>query len=158
VNLPAKDKMATPRYQEIPPERIPVAELAGGIKAKVVAGRLDGIEGPIGGIATDPNFFDFTLPKGARLELPVPAGHSAFVYPFEGDVAVGEPARDVARGSIALLGDGERVVLAAPKGQARALLVAGRPLHEPVARYGPFVMNTQSEIRQAIVDFQAGRF
>jgi len=158
VNLPAKDKMTTPRYQEIPPERIPVAELAGGIKAKVVAGRLDGIEGPIGGIATDPNFFDFTLPKGARLELPVPAGHSAFVYPFEGDVAVGEPARDVARGSIALLGDGERVVLAAPKGQARALLVAGRPLHEPVARYGPFVMNTQSEIRQAIVDFQAGRF
>ena len=65
VNLPAKDKMTAPRYQEIPPERIPVAELAGGIRAKVVAGKLDGVEGPIGGIATDPNFFDFTLPKGA---------------------------------------------------------------------------------------------
>jgi redox-sensitive bicupin YhaK (pirin superfamily) len=158
VNLPAKDKMTAPRYQEIPPERIPMAELAGGIKAKVVAGKLDGVEGPIGGIATDPNFFDFTLPKGARLELPVPAGHSVFVYPFEGDITVGEPGKQVACGSIALLGEGERVVLAAPSGPARALLVAGRPLHEPVARYGPFVMNTESEIRQAIVDFQAGRF
>ena len=158
VNLPAKDKMTAPRYQEIPPERIPVAELAGGIKAKVVAGKLGDVEGPIGGIATDPNFFDFTLPKGARLDLPVPAGHSVFVYPFEGDIAVGESGKQVARGSIALLGEGERVVLAAPSGPARALLVAGRPLHEPVARYGPFVMNTESEIRQAIVDFQAGRF
>jgi len=158
VNLPAKDKMTAPRYQEIPPERIPVAALAGGIKVKVVAGKLDGVEGPIGGIATDPNFFDFTLPKGARLDLPVPAGHSVFVYPFEGDIAVGEPAKKVARGNIALLGDGERVVIAAPTGPARVLLVAGRPLHEPVARYGPFVMNTESEIRQAIVDFQAGRF
>ena len=158
VNLPAKDKMTAPRYQEIPPERIPVAELADGIKAKVVAGKLAGVEGPIGGIATDPNFFDFTLPKGARLDLPVPAGHSVFVYPFEGDIAVGEPGKQVARGSIALLGDGERVVLAAPTGTARALLVAGRPLHEPVVRYGPFVMNTDSEIRQAIADFQTGRF
>jgi redox-sensitive bicupin YhaK (pirin superfamily) len=158
VNLPAKDKMTSPRYQEIPPERIPVAELAGGVTAKVVAGRLGGVEGPIGGIATDPSFFDFTLAKGARLDLPVPAGHSVFVYPFEGDIAVGEPAKPVDRGSIALLGDGERVVLAAPTGPARVLLVAGRPLHEPVARYGPFVMNTESEIRQAIVDFQAGRF
>jgi len=88
----------------------------------------------------------------------VPAGHSVFVYPFEGDVSVGEPGKQVTRGSIALLGDGERVVLAAPTGPARALLVAGRPLHEPVARYGPFVMNTESEIRQAIADFQTGRF
>jgi redox-sensitive bicupin YhaK (pirin superfamily) len=158
VNLPAKDKMTAPRYQEIPPEQIPVAELAGGIKAKVVAGELGGVKGPIGGIATDPSFFDLSLPKGGKLDLPVPAGHSVFVYPFEGDIAVGEPAKQVARGSIALLGDGERVVLSASAGPARLLLVAGRPLHEPVARYGPFVMNTESEIRQAIVDFQAGRF
>ena len=88
----------------------------------------------------------------------MPAGHSVFVYPFEGDIAVGELAKQVARGSIALLGDGGRVVLSASAGPARLLLVAGRPLHEPVARYGPFVMNTESEIRQAIVDFQAGRF
>jgi quercetin 2,3-dioxygenase len=158
VNLPAKDKMTAPRYQEIAPADIPVAELPGGIRAKVVAGKLGGVAGPVGGIATDPSFFDLTLPKGASLDLPVPAGHSVFVYPFEGDVEIGEPAKRVSRGSIALLGDGERVVLASPAGAARLLLVAGRPLREPVARYGPFVMNTENEIRQAIVDFQAGRF
>ena len=158
VNLPAKDKMTAPRYQEIPPAESPVAKLPGGVSAKVVAGKLGGVEGPVGGIATDPSFFDLSLPQGAKLDLPVPMGHSVFAYPFEGEVALGEPGKRVARGSIALLGDGERVILAAPNGPARLLLVAGRPLHEPVARYGPFVMNNETELRQAISDFRAGRF
>jgi quercetin 2,3-dioxygenase len=157
VNLPAKDKMTAPRYQEIPPQDIPVAELPGNVRAKVVAGAIAGVRGPIGGIATDPIMLDLTLPPGARLSLPLPAGHSVFLYPFEGEAAVGEAATRVPRGSIAVLGSGDGALIASPKG-ARVLLVAGRPLNEPVARYGPFVMNTTQQIREALVDYERGRF
>jgi quercetin 2,3-dioxygenase len=158
VNLPAKDKMTAPRYQEIPPAEIPAVELAGGVRVKVIAGRIGDIAGPINGIATDPTFFDIALPRGGRFVQLLPAGHQIFAYPFLGDVLVGEPGGRVARGEIAVLGPGEAVAIAAPEGEARVLLVAGRPLREPVARYGPFVMNTPQEIRQAVADYQNGRF
>ena len=158
VNLPAKDKMTAPRYQEIPPKDIPVATLGGGVSAKVIAGTVGGVGGPIDGIATEPVLLDLALPAGGRLTLPLPQAHSVFLYPFDGDIAVGEAATRVERGSIAVLGAGEGVLISAPKGAARVLLAAGRPLNEPVARYGPFVMNTREELQQAFADYQAGRF
>ncbi|HZB90505.1 MAG TPA: pirin family protein [Stellaceae bacterium] len=158
VNLPARDKMTAPRYQEIPPAEIPVTELPGGVSVKVIAGAVGAAKGPINGIATEPILLDVALPAGARAMLPLPAGHSAFLYAFEGEAAVGEAATRLPRGSIAVLGDGDGVLITAPKAATRVLLAAGRPLNEPVARYGPFVMNTADEIRQAIVDYQAGRF
>jgi hypothetical protein len=158
VNLPAKDKMIAPRYQEIPPRDIPVAELAEGVRVKVIAGAVGAVQGPINGIATDPTLLDIDLPQGASFTLALPRGHNVFLYPFEGEAAVGEAATRVPQGSIAVLGDGDSVLIRAPQRAARVLLAAGRPLNEPVARYGPFVMNTPDEIRQAIYDFQAGRF
>jgi len=158
VNLPARDKMVAPRYQEIPPQDIPVAELAGGIRVKVIAGTLGDVTGPISGIATAPTLLDIALPKGARFAATLPESHSVFLYPFEGEAAVGDASTRVARGSIAVLGQGEGVTIAAPEGPARILLAAGRPLNEPIARYGPFVMNTPQQIRDAIIDFQEDRF
>ncbi len=113
---------------------------------------------PIHGIATEPVLLDVALPAGGRFALPLPAGHSVFLYPFEGEVAVGDAATRVPRGSIAVLGPGDGVVITAPAGAGRVLLAAGRPLNEPVARYGPFVMNTPQQIREALVDYELGRF
>ena len=158
VNLPAKDKMTAPRYQEIPPAQIPTASLPGGVTAKVIAGEAAGVRGPINGIATEPLMLDIALPADGRVTLPVPAGHTVFLYPFEGNVAVGNAADRIAPGNLVVLGAGDAVGIAAGGGAARVLLVAGRPLNEPVARYGPFVMNTPQEIRQAAMDYQAGRF
>ncbi len=158
VNLPAKDKMTEPRYQEIPPRDIPVAALPGGVTVKVIAGTVGDTTGPINGSATEPILRELALPAGGRLSLPLPQGHNAFLYAFEGEAAVGETATRLTRGSIAVLGQGDSVLLTAPAGAARVLLAAGRPLNEPVARYGPFVMNTPDQLRQAILDFQAGRF
>jgi redox-sensitive bicupin YhaK (pirin superfamily) len=157
VNLPAKDKMTAPRYQEIAPEDIPETEIDGGGRVRVVAGSFNGVTGPIDGIATRPILLDVALPAGGRVAVPLPRGHNAFVYPFEGEAEVGDPAVAVPRGTIAVLDEGEGIALRAPQG-ARLLLAAAQPLREPVAKYGPFVMNTPAEIRQAIADFQAGRF
>ena len=160
VNLPAKDKMTAPCYQDIGPERIPDVALEGGGKVRVIAGALGDVRGPVQAEATAPLYLDIELPADARFATSVPAGHHAFVYPFVGDVTVAAPARDVLlpRGTLGVLNDGDGVVLRTDGQGARVLLVAGKPLNEPVARYGPFVMNTQDELRQAFSDFQAGRF
>jgi len=156
VNLPAKDKMMAPRYQDIGPEKIPEVTLPGGIKLRVLAGRVGETRGPVSGIVTEPTLLDVALSGQGAFELPLPAGHNVFAYVFDGEAAIGEPAQRVARGSIAVLGSGSAVKLTG--GPGRVLLAAGKPLNEPVARYGPFVMNTPGEIRQAIADFQSGRF
>ena len=158
VNLPAKDKMIAPRYQDIAPDRVPEAALPGGGKARVLAGAFAGVTGPVEGIVTEPLLLDLALPAGASVTVPLPRGHSAFVYAFEGEATVGVPATLLPRGSAAVLGEGDAAVLGGGSAGGRVLLAAARPLHEPVARYGPFVMNTQGEIRQAVADFQAGRF
>jgi redox-sensitive bicupin YhaK (pirin superfamily) len=155
VNLPASDKMTAPRYQDIPPEDIPVVERPDGVRVKLIAGTLDGVSGPVEGIATAPIYLDVALPAGAAFDYDLPAEHTAFVYVYEGAARVGGDA--VARGQLAVLGPGARAAFAAGDDDARLLLVAGRPLHEPVVRYGPFVMNTEAEIAAAIEDFQAGR-
>ena len=158
VNLPAAHKMTAPRYQEFEPEQVPVAELPGGVRVHVVAGTVGGVTGPVSGIATAPSYFDVELPAGVAAAIDLPVGQNAFAYPFEGAARIGAPGQTVPRGTLAVLGNGQRVALAATDEPARVLVVAGQPLNEQVVRYGPFVMNTQKEIRQAIADFQAGRF
>lgn len=159
VNLAARDKMIQPRYQDIAPEKIPTAEPASGVKVRVVAGELFGVTGPVSGIAIEPVYLDVALEPGARLSVPLPEGHSAFAYVFEGEAV---QVRDETLGSreLGVLSPGDVVELSvsgdAPA--ARVLLVAGRPLNEQIARYGPFVMNTPEQIVQAMQDYQAGRF
>ncbi len=157
VNLPAKDKMTAPRYQDIAPERIPVVELAAGARAKVIAGTLNGVAGPVQAPATEPFFVDLALEAGAAVRLPITPGHNAFAYLYEGAADLGTPPQSLAHGTVAVLsqGDGVSMVAGAP---TRLILVAGKPLREPVAKYGPFVMNTQAELHQAVLDYQAGRF
>lgn len=157
VNLPASDKMTAPRYQDIAPEAIPEVAPAACVSVRVVAGRYGDTEGPVNGIVTQPLYLDIALAPGTAIEVPVPSGHNAFAYVFEGPgVALG--AEPLGRGELAVLSDGDTVSLAAGEADARVLLVAGKPLREPVARYGPFVMNTRQEIIQAVEDFNAGRF
>jgi quercetin 2,3-dioxygenase len=158
VNLPAKDKMAAPRYQEFDPAAVPVVDGGDGAEIRVVAGRVGAVQGPVVGVATDPTLIDISLRAGASFAFDLPPEHSVFVYPFEGEVLIGDAAVAVPRGTLAVLGQGERIALRAGAAPARVLLAAGKPLNEPVARYGPFVMNTQEQIRAAIADYQAGRF
>ncbi len=155
INLPAKDKMCDPRYQEYAPEKIPVATPSAGVSVKVIAGEVAGIKGPVGGIATDPTYLDISLAKGATFSHRLPKDYNAFAYVFEGQAIVG--IKDVEKSQLAVLSQGEVFTVTAEEEPARLILVAGKPLREPVVKYGPFVMNTPEEIHQAIADFQAGR-
>jgi quercetin 2,3-dioxygenase len=157
VNLPAQDKMTAPRYQDIGAERIPVVQPAAGVEVRVIAGELAGATGPVQGIATAPSYFDIGLQPGAQLTLDLPAAHHGFAYVFEGESAVvgGEPLR---RSELGVLSEGDQLQLGGGDTPSRLLVVAGRPLKESVARYGPFVMNTPEQIHEAIADFRAGRF
>ncbi|HET6906964.1 MAG TPA: pirin family protein [Rhodanobacteraceae bacterium] len=157
VNLPAKDKMTAPRYQDIAPEKIPTVEPAQGVRVRVVAGELLDARGPVSGIATEPVYLDVALQPGAQVELPIPATHNAFAYVFEGEgVQVG--SEQLGRSELGVLSPGDSLRLSAGEKPARVLIVAGKPLNEPVAKYGPFVMNTPEQIVQAMQDYQAGRF
>ncbi|MBB5735229.1 hypothetical protein FHT09_000928 [Xanthomonas arboricola] len=160
VNLPARDKMTDPRYQEYAPESIPVAQPARGVTVKVIAGAVGEVRGPIVQPATAPVYLDIALAPDAAWDYVLPSGHNAFAYAFEGTVTVGEgdAARALPAQELAVLGGGERLTLRAGADGAQLILVAGRPLNEPVMRHGPFVMNTKQELMQAFVDFQEGRF
>jgi quercetin 2,3-dioxygenase len=165
LNLPARDKMTAPKYQEFGPERIPTAAPATGVTARVIAGQVAGVKGPIIQPATDPTYLDLGIAPDATFVQALPPDYAAFLYVFEGTVHVGaEPgATRVGTHQLAVLGEGEEMrltgVSAGSDGKtARAILVAGRPLREPVAKYGPFVMNTREELQQAFEDFQNGRF
>ncbi|HEX7801181.1 MAG TPA: pirin family protein [Pseudoxanthomonas sp.] len=160
VNLPARDKMTDPKYQEYAPDRIPVAAPAAGVSVKVIAGQVGEVVGPIVQPATDPVYLDVALEAGAAWEYLLPEGHNAFAYAFEGEATVGEgeDARALETHEMAVLGGGDLLRLRAGGKGARLIVVAGRPLREPVMRHGPFVMNTKQELMQAFVDFQEGRF
>ena len=157
VNLPASDKMTVPRYQDIQSEQIPETALAEGVRARVIAGEIGGVRGAVTGVATAPVYYDLHLAKGRAYSVPLPRGHNAFVYVYAGDARVGAQSTPVQRGELALLDHGDIVAVAAGDEDCRLILVAGRPLNEPVARYGPFVMNTREEIYQAFEDYRAGR-
>jgi redox-sensitive bicupin YhaK (pirin superfamily) len=158
VNLPADQKMTAPRYQDIGAERIPEVDIGAGARVRVLAGRFGAVEGPVQAVATEPIYLDVHLEAGARFESALPSGHNAFVYAYQGVVTAGPDAHELVRGDLAVLGPGSRVVAAASDAPARFVVVAGRPLNEPVARYGPFVMNTREQIVQAVQDLNAGRF
>jgi redox-sensitive bicupin YhaK (pirin superfamily) len=157
VNLPAKDKMTAPRYQDIQAEHVPEVELGPGARARVLVGTLNGVAGPVGDVATEPVYYDVHLEPNASLLLPVPESHNVFAYVYVGDAKIGAAATQIERGELALLTHGGALRATAGAEGARLIVVGGRPLKEPVARYGPFVMNTADEIRQAFADYQAGR-
>ena len=160
VNLPAREKMSEPRYQEFAPERIPQLAPAGGVSVKVIAGTVGSVTGPIQQPATDPVYLDVSLRPGAAWSYRLPEGHNAFAYVFEGGAWLGDgkDARAVELQQLAVLGGGSNLQMRAGEEGARLIVVAGRPLREPIARHGPFVMNTREELMQAFVDYQEGRF
>jgi quercetin 2,3-dioxygenase len=155
LNLPARSKMTAPRYQELSASAFPTAD-AGEARARVLAGRVGSSRGPIDGVLVDPLALDLAFAAGARLKQEVPRGHAALLYAVSGDLVVGPRATAVAAGHLAVLGDGDLLEARADR-PARALLLAAQPIGEPVARRGPFVMNTDDEIRQAYDDYRSGR-
>lgn len=159
VNLPAREKLTTPRYQDIAPERIPEVGLREGSAVRVIAGEFNGTRGPVQATATQPLYLDVTLAPNDSFNTLVPESHNAFVYVYDGAISIGqgESARALKRGELAVLSHGLVLAVAAQSEGARFLAIAGHPLNEPVARHGPFVMNTPEEIRQAFVDYQSGR-
>lgn len=160
VNLAAKDKMTAPTYRDVPPAGVPVVALDGGVSVRVIAGQAFGVDGAVTRPTTEPLVLDIALPAGRALEVALPAGHNAFAYVYGGGaVAIGAVgAAAVENERLAILANdrtADGVRLEAMR-DARVLLVAGAPLGEPIAQYGPFVMNTQAELQQAMVDFRRG--
>jgi quercetin 2,3-dioxygenase len=158
LNLPAKDKMCAPWYRDLASDEIP--EYAqDGVKVRVIAGQSGGMAGAMQREATEVLYLDLHLQPGARFEQPLPEGHNAFVYVYRGALEMDGACR-VSAQRMAILANGagnDGVRLRAAEEPTRAILLAGRPLNEPIAQYGPFVMNTQAELIQAVQDFQAGR-
>jgi redox-sensitive bicupin YhaK (pirin superfamily) len=158
LNLPAGDKMGAPWYRDIPAEEVPRFTLSSGAEVQVIAGSTHGVNGAVQREATQPLYLDIHLPQGVEFEQPLPAGHNAFFYVYRGEVVVDGKAVPQARMAIldnAKEADGVRIKATA---DSRLILIAGRPLNEPIAQYGPFVMNTNAEVFQAVEDFRAGRF
>jgi len=158
LNLAAKDKMRAPWYRDIQSAEIPDFATADGVKVRVIAGRSHGVDGAVQRDVTEPLYLDVAIPAGATFMQALPPSHNAFVYVYRGDVEIGRVEVPVNR--MAILdndADSDGVVLRASTA-ARALIVAGKPLREPIAQYGPFVMNSNDEIYQAVQDYQAGKF
>jgi hypothetical protein len=158
LNLPAKDKMRAPWYRDIQDAEIPRFATADGAQARVIAGKSHGVDGAMQREVTEPIYLDIEIPAGASFAQPLPASHNAFVYVYRGAVDVGGTPVPAQRMAILANGaDRDGVVLKATA-DARVLIIAGKPLGEPIAQYGPFVMNTKDEIYEAVQDYQAGKF
>lgn len=159
VNLPAKEKMKEPRYQDLNPSQIPIVETENGVNVRIIAGEVGGVVGAVDGISIQPTMLDVKLPAGSTLECEVPDGHTLFLYGLEGDTKL-DGDFVVPSGDLALFESaGTAYTVTAPKNtSSRVLVVSGAPINEPVARYGPFVMNTHTEILQTIKDFRSGNF
>jgi redox-sensitive bicupin YhaK (pirin superfamily) len=161
INLPAAEKMKPAAYRDLPAADIPVVDIPGG-RVKVIAGEFaaDGtrVTGPVHGLSTEPLFLDVELAAGHLFTCPVPAGHNAFFYVYEGSITIGRDAqsRELPPRSAGILGDGDSTSVESVGDSARFILLAGKPIGEPVAQYGPFVMNTREEIEQAIADYRSG--
>lgn len=162
VNLPARLKMTKPRYQEIASPDIPAVERENGVRIRVIAGAVDDVRGSVKEIAADPTYLDISVPAGTSFAHPVPSGHTAFAYVFAGAGVFGvgpdEDGKQVTAPRLVVFGDGDEVRLRASADGVRFLLISGKPLNEPIARYGPFVMNTEEEIEQALLDLRRGTF
>lgn len=162
VNLPAKLKMTKPRYQEVRSSEIPEIKRKDGTRIRVITGTLDGVSGPVTGIAANPIYLDVSLPAQASFIQPIQRGHAAFAYVFEGEATFAgrdrEDGTTILHPRLVVLGDGDEVKVSTGATPVRFLLVSGKPLHEPIARYGPFVMNTQEEIEQTLQELRHGTF
>ncbi len=158
LNLAAKDKMRSPWYRDIQSAEIPEFTTADRVKVRAIAGRSHGIDGAMQREVTDPLYLDLEVPAGASFEQKLPPSHSAFVYVYRGGIEIGGMQVPVQR--MAILGNDAESdgVLLKARVDARALLIAGKPLREPIAQFGPFVMNTNEEIFQAVQDYQSGKF
>jgi redox-sensitive bicupin YhaK (pirin superfamily) len=159
INLPAKEKMKAAGYRDITPNEIPVLELALGGRIKIISGEIQfnqqQLRGPIYGLTTEPLYLDVSLAPSASIQLPVDARLNAMIYVFEGDADIAETA--LTTHCAVFLSEGESVKITANDKGVRFLLLAGLPLHEPIVQYGPFVINTVTEIKQAIHDYQTGQ-
>ena len=157
LNLPAKDKMTAPWYRDIPDTEVPRFKTDAGATVKVIAGASHGVTGAVQRAHTEPLYLDVQLAANATFEQILPAGHNAFIYVYRGQVVADE--QNVPQTKMAIfnndpMANGVRIVAAQP---GRFILVAGQPLNEPIAQHGPFVMNTQAELLQAVEDFKSGR-
>ena len=158
LNLAAKDKMRAPWYRDIQASDIPELTTREGVKVRVIAGRSHGVDGAMQREVTEPLYLDLDLPAGASFAQALPASHNAFVYVYRGEIRIGGMQVPVQRMAILANDAGSDGVVLSATQATRALLIAGKPLGEPIAQYGPFVMNSNDEIHQAVQDYQAGRF
>ena len=162
VNLPARLKMTTPRYQNIVSEQIPEITRTDGVIIRVIAGEVDGIRGPVTEIFADPTYLDVLIPANGAFSHPIEKGHTAFAYAFGGEGVFGAGGRQkgemVTQPRLVVMSDTGFFEARATEPYVRFLLISGKPLKEPIARYGPFVMNTQDEIQQALEDLKNGTF
>ena len=165
VNLPASAKMSEPNYQEFPPESTPLERRDNGTEIRVIAGETsEGTVGPVINNYTYPTYLDVTLPANTSFEQALASEHNAFIYVVEGELQVRDAEGNVSKNNtvraknLAVLTKGATVTVDSANDGARFLLIAGQPLNEPVARMGPFVMNTEAELHQAVNDFHNGKF
>ncbi|WP_141617980.1 pirin family protein [Myxococcus sp. AB036A] len=159
LNLPAKEKMCPPAYQDHTPEQLAEERLSpSGSRARVIAGKMNGLQGPVRERPTQPLLLTLTLEDDRPFELDTPSGHTAFAFVSSGEVDLGpeDTSKPVREGSLALLGPGSRLRVRARNRRSELLIAAAMPLREPIVQYGPFVMNTREEIQQAFDDYRAG--
>ncbi|MGA9853840.1 MAG: pirin family protein [Gammaproteobacteria bacterium] len=162
VNLPAKLKLTKPRYQEVTAKQVPEVKRDDGIRIRVIAGNVDGVLGAVKEIAADPAYLDVSVPADTVFSQAVPRGHTAFAYIYAGeglfDAGTNAGGTSIRDPKLVVFSDGDTVEIRAASAGIKFLLVSGKPLGEPVARYGPFVMNTPEEIQQALADLRNGNF
>jgi redox-sensitive bicupin YhaK (pirin superfamily) len=157
-NLPRKDKMMDPRYQEVKQRDIPVVATPEGASVRVVAGEVAGVRGPVRDIVSDPQYLDVSIPAGKSFTHTTKDDHTVFAYVFEGEGIFDPSAGAAGDGTLVLYGPGSQIDVRTENRPVRFLLVSGKPLKEPIAWYGPIVMNTQQEIRTAFREFEEGSF
>lgn len=153
VNLPAAEKMSNPSYQDIQAKLVPVIDMDIA-KIKILAGEFSGKSGPVTTQAATPLFLDIIFESEGQLQIPIETEHSTFIYCYEGELKIAD--KRISKGQLAVLSTGAAIHINGTK-DGKCILVAGAPINEPIAQYGPFVMNTQAEIQQAIADYQAGK-
>ena len=159
VNLPARLKMTSPRYQNITSDQIPEIQHEDGVKIRVIAGEVDGVSGPVKEIVANPAYLDISIPPDGTFSQTIESGHAAFAYIFEGaGLFEAETGTPIAGPRLVVFDDGNRVTARASDQGVRFLLISGKPLNEPIARWGPFVMNTQAEIEQTLQEINNGTF
>ncbi|MFZ0442981.1 MAG: pirin-like C-terminal cupin domain-containing protein, partial [Methanobacterium sp.] len=154
----------TPRYQEVKSSQIPEIRLENGVMVKIIAGEMDGVKGAVTEIFADPLYLDVNMPMKSYFEQPIKRGHTVFAYVIEGEGIFGdfdessEMGTTVSSTNMVIFGDGDYIKVKTDQNPVRFLLISGKPLNEPIARYGPFVMNTSEEIEQALIDLRTDNF